>query len=667
MRRAITFLVSFTTGLFFTFLSYGANFNVSMTGDRVSGQCNPNDCSLREAIMAANADGEDSEIELGEGVFKLTLAGKDNDNGQTGDLDITDPHVLTISGISAEKTIIDASDLGDRIIDLCPGVAGTCVLNLKNLTLQNGNAGNENGGAILSVSEGKVLNISHCRFLENQAANGGAIWVQHGSASKDLNIDNSVFSQNKASGDGGAIGIKNDVAFAASHTAISQNTAGGNGGGIYASNNCMMTFDTATISQNGATLDGGGIWSQAISQILMTNSTVSKNNAGGNGGGIWGDSSATPVINNSTLSNNVAKGSGGGISDTKDSFVRINNSTLSGNQATTGGALSGSDLGLRIHSSTLTQNSATQGGGLYLGTNISHSDLANSILAGNTGGSNGTDCFNGGGGTIDFTSFHNVYSDVSSCFTNLGPGDKNNIASSNLGLGPLADNGGPTQTHALLPGSPALDNGDPATGCKDDSGNQLEQDQRGQSRKLGAGCDSGSVEAGNANLEITGSANPEPVVVNAGLTYSFTVKNEGPDKSFDSKLTDILPSGATYVSAMASAGSCDQESGTVTCHLGSLAAGSSETVYLVVTPTTAGTMSNTASLVGSEIDVALNNNALSTNSTVNASNSSSGGGSGCGLVLKEGNENFLSLGWWVISLLGIISAALRRQGNSRHA
>jgi hypothetical protein len=164
----------------------------------------------------------------------------------------------------------------------------------------------------------------------------------------------------------------------------------------------------------------------------------------------------------------------------KAQCLTVTNSTLSGNTATDslmgdpgqgGGIRNGGGL-LWLQNSTIGGNSAGDGGGIYgYGT----SNVTNSVLGSNTGG----EC----SGTITSHDY-NVASDDT-----CGLSQPHDQPHTDPLLGPLADNGGPTWTHALQRGSPAIDAGD----C---SGGALGQDQRGMARPQGAACDAGAYEAG---------------------------------------------------------------------------------------------------------------------------------------------------------------------------
>jgi hypothetical protein len=267
------------------------------------------------------------------------------------------------------------------------------------------------------------------------------------------------------------------------------------GGGIY---NC---FGTLTIidsiitgnriaSGNGSYGYGAGIYNCPSSTLTLINTTISNNSAliGGaicNGG--------TLTIIDSTISGNTAREQmGGGIANY--GTLTVTNSTFTGNTAhrslvgsLAGGILNGglfqSSGTLAINNSTFSGNVARggKGGGIF---NVQGSTvvLQNSIVANNTGG----DC----SGRLTSNGY-NLSSDGTCNFN--GTGDLNDTDPK---LGRLRNNGGATETFALLPGSPAIDSGNP-NGCTDSNGHLLKTDQRGEPRpdtEDSGGCDRGAYE-----------------------------------------------------------------------------------------------------------------------------------------------------------------------------
>jgi hypothetical protein len=254
----------------------------------------------------------------------------------------------------------------------------------------------------------------------------------------------------------------------------------------------QVTLSNLTIYHGFSTARGGGIYNNG--QLTINNTTVTGNSvvegygSGPEGGGIF--NLGTLTINNSTISGNSVTsapphrppGYGGGIF----SFgtLTINNSTISWNSAVgnlggqNGGGIASRNTFTTINNSTISWNSAANGGGLYGPATLQNSIVANSIGGGNCYGTMSSDGYN-------------LSSDNSCNFNNTG--DLNNTDPL---LGPLQNNGGPTQTMALQSGSPAIDAGNPS-GCTDGSGHLLTTDQRGMPRpdhEDSGGCDMGAYE-----------------------------------------------------------------------------------------------------------------------------------------------------------------------------
>jgi hypothetical protein len=282
---------------------------------------------------------------------------------------------------------------------------------------------------------------------------------------------------------GGSVVIISGLAIA--------NGAGEEGGGI--DDNGTLTLNDVAITGNSA-IDGGGI---AIPQggygesLTLNNVTVSGNSAQGagyaidGGAGIW-NNGGTVTINNSTISGNSTDGFGGGIWNAQGATVTLSDSTVSGNSAENyGGAIWNNGV-VALNNSTFSGNSdydcvsiVNYDGGSEFGSG--------SVFIGNS--------------IIDSVDGPNVHS------------NGHNLIGGNPLLGPLQNNGGPTLTHALLPGSPALNVGDP---------NQLgTADQRGVVRS--GGVNIGAYQASASALVLTA-----PDTVTAGTPFDVTVKAVDP-------------------------------------------------------------------------------------------------------------------------------------------
>ena len=272
------------------------------------------------------------------------------------------------------------------------------------------------------------------------------------------------------------------------HLAINDGYGFELGGGVI--NNGTLTLDHVTVSNNLTTIagppqfwqGGGGIYNGEFASLTLIDSTVTNNTADAAGGGVYSFFNTSTTILRSTISNNVSNDVGGGIRLLSN--AEITNSTLSGNVSNGwfGGALFLTDGVLNMVNSTVANNVAPPWANavVFVGTFGDSSatlNLANSIVADN----NATGCFLApfGAGPVAINSMgNNVFSD-GTCF----PVGSDQVVGAS-GLGALSDNGGPTQTQALLPGSPAIDAANNAL-CPAD-------DQRGVARD--AFCDVGAYE-----------------------------------------------------------------------------------------------------------------------------------------------------------------------------
>lgn len=266
------------------------------------------------------------------------------------------------------------------------------------------------------------------------------------------------------------------------------------GGGIYNDYFCALTLQDSVVADNVAS-DGAGISNRGVMTIThciisgnVTDGIEEPGHQCGNGGGIKAVATATTVIINTTITGNHAVSRGGGIKSNCDGTMEIINSTISGNTA--GSAIAGiyARGTMTITNSTIVGNDAA-GMGRHAGSasGICARDLVNLV---NTIVAN-----NGGGQDCGLCESAGVYGSIGLNVNNLiGDGSCHPDYSGDPMLAPLADNGGISigaglvlQTHALLPGSPAID-AIPAGECL------VGTDQRGVSRPQGAGCDIGAYE-----------------------------------------------------------------------------------------------------------------------------------------------------------------------------
>lgn len=277
-------------------------YTVTRTDDPAPDSCLPTDCSLREAVRAANASPGMDLIILTALTYTLSLTPTKPDMDATnGDLDITDD--LTIQGAGAASTIIDGNQLDAILIIRNDDVAVT----LNAVTIRNGSSGF--GGAIYSNGN-LTLNEVIIRNNTSPAGPGGAIYVNYGST---LALNNSTITENSAAG---------------------TNVTGDTGGGIY--NLGTVRLNNSTISGNRSQGGGGGL-ANSGGVIYAINSTISGNRTDFNGGGIINWNAGRVELFNVTIANNVAdnnddnSGQGGGILTEPGSPVVIRNSLIGNN------------------------------------------------------------------------------------------------------------------------------------------------------------------------------------------------------------------------------------------------------------------------------------------------------------------------------------------------
>lgn len=306
--------------------------------------------------------------------------------------------------------------------------------------------------------------------------------------------------------EGGGISNEGDN-LTLTNVTVSGNTAI-YGGGIDNYQAINVTLLNVTISGNTAG-DGGGIYNSGGSMTL-TGVTISGNSATGSGGGIFNDGGDF-TLTNVTLSGNTATINGGGIYNIDGGSMELTHVTVSGNTASSGGGIynTGSNTGMTLTNVTVSGNTASSGVGGGILRNAATGNvvtLRNTIVAGQV---TGADC----SGAVT-SEGHNLDSDGS-----CGLGEATDIDDGAANLAPLANNGGATQTHALLFGSDAIDAGNNAW-CTTDF------DQRGEPRifPISDGiCDIGAFELQTSfgEVTVTKSAN-QATVLDTGGTVQFT-------------------------------------------------------------------------------------------------------------------------------------------------
>jgi len=317
-------------------------------------------------------------------------------------------------------------------------------------------------GSVVIVPLGASATINGVTLRNGSAVAGGGV-----NNSGTLTLLNSTVSGNVCTGGyygaGGGINTAGDLTLI--NTTVSGNTSNSyrGGGGIYA-NGGQVTLTDSRIQGNSTNYSnggpGGGVCIYYGTTLTLTNCTVSGNTIAATGGGYGAGVFAykTPlVVNASTISGNSTGYLGGGIFAYKCNPTTIRNSTISGNTGTGLLTYGGQPYPTTVLNCTITNNTSNfRAGGFSHDLSVAAS-VRNTIIAGNLGGTYSSPDLDGTFQSLGHNLIGNPAGGVG--FTNGVLGDK--VGVPNPGLAPLASNGGPTQTHALLPGSPAIDAGDP--------------------------------------------------------------------------------------------------------------------------------------------------------------------------------------------------------------
>jgi parallel beta-helix repeat protein len=426
--------------------------------------------SLRDAVLAANANPGADAVQLGPDVYKLNiLAGADD--AKTGDLDVTED--LTVTGLQgAGSTFVDA--MGNdgtkkgRVFHVHPGAT----LTLRGITVRNGDAALEEPGSDpCVVNTGGTCDVS-CAACDRCAMGGGGVCVEGA-----LIVDSAVI-ETSTGVSGGA--IQGPAALYAS--VILNNIVTQHGGGIASTEGGTVEIHGSSLAGNKAPNGRGGAIYSENGHLLVTETTLAGNGAS-KGAGIATSGSSALELRGSTLNDNTATGAGGGLAVIGASEITIADCTFSGNAAASEPAPGGGGIYISSGCTGTTcavnnvtvANSKTGSGWWSTGAAGTLPTVTNTLLAGNTP----KDCkgsFVSGGSNL-------IQNDVD-CVTVAG-----DVVDKDPKLRALASNGGPTQTIGFV-ARKTDDEERPAWDAGNDACEPL--DQRGAARN--GRCDIGALE-----------------------------------------------------------------------------------------------------------------------------------------------------------------------------
>jgi hypothetical protein len=509
----------------------------------------PNDCSLRGAIIKANQQ-VSSTIFFQSVVmpYQLTIAPDGVNDAATGDLNITaDVYMDGLGGRGActptdcQRPLIQGGASGNQWLDRIFRMENGAKVTLASLYIRNGGHPTlETGGGILVTAQAQ-LTLLDSRLYHHTARRGAGLAVEQGA----VILRKSIILDNNADLAGGGLWLGAEATAYIETSQIKNNRAGSGGGitnlGTMTLFNPLLSANQATapvsgvggavdnqgkasitggvISNNTATTGGGINNQQQLTLRMVVLSTNSAQN--GNGGALANQTvtnqtaptqtiTATVTITNGYFANNSAQGNGGAIWNAGE--LALTHSTFNQNDAENGGqggAIFHQRGTMTMVNSTVSGNTAVGGGGLYVAAE-GQGTLTHVTVAYNFGGSAGGLLSQNPAFRLSNTLlaknlfFPGFLNDCTGAVTSLGynllerssctvlgaaPGDIVGQADGDVDakLGKLQNHGFAIETHALLPGNPAINAGSPDS-C-------LAVDQRGVARPQGGRCDIGAYEA----------------------------------------------------------------------------------------------------------------------------------------------------------------------------
>jgi hypothetical protein len=421
-------------------------FVVTSTAD------NDSDGTLRWAIAQVSIArvATTIEFELGPSAALITLS-----QGVLEFPNTAEP--TSIDDAPGEGTVTISGNNATRVFQVDQGVTAS----FNGLTITGGSTSASGGG----LYNAGTTTLTDCTVAGNSslstASDTGGAGVFNGILGV-LTVDDCTVSHNTAGWDGG--GLFNFGTLTVTGSTFSGNTAAGNGGALFDAPSASMTMTGSMISGNSASSNGGGAVVQGTATLVEC--IVSGNSAATTGGGLFAYSPSFS-LSYSTLNGNSAP-LGGGLYNART--ATLTNCTISGNSASDGGGVENFGPAVVV-ACTISGNTASQGGGFYnygIPSYASTAELTDTIVAANT---------DGAGDLSDIAG--NQAQNVSGSHNLIGAGGSGGLSNGIDGnivltpeyapdLTPLADNGGPTETIALLPDSPAVGAGVAVSGVTTD-------------------------------------------------------------------------------------------------------------------------------------------------------------------------------------------------------
>jgi CSLREA domain-containing protein len=409
-------------------------FQVNSTADADDGSCTAvgtgNGCTLREAMTAANAD-------AGQVSFAPALT-----SGGATTISLTSalPLITTsmiIQGPGANLMTVKRSTAGGTPNFRVFFIDAAIPASISGLTIANGNVPNGFGGGVLNNG---ILTLTDCNLYGNNAASGGGGGAIASGIQDNVPTSLTLINSNI----GGLLAGQPNTASSGAGVFLNTGPFSMTGGSVAGNSGQGLHFVRGTATLNGVTIinntsptdAGGGVWVGGIA-VNITNCLIAGNTAL-RGAGVWSLGGGV-AISNSTISGNSSTNVGGGIEHDQGITI-ITNTTITNNRADSDNSGSETGGGIRQSSGTVV--------------------LRNTIVAQNFRGTLGTADDISSTTSIDTANSVNNLIGVGGAGGLIDGFKQNQVGIANPGLNPLASNGGSIQTHALLPGSPAIDAGD---------------------------------------------------------------------------------------------------------------------------------------------------------------------------------------------------------------
>jgi hypothetical protein len=567
--------------------------------------------TLTQGQLDLSNTSESVTIDDGTGQGPVTISG----NNQSGAFQVDPGVTASISGltITGGATLVNSpyggsiNDLGTLTLSDCTitnnpqstnPVSGIYIDGTADITDCTISGGNSYHGAGVDVSDG-TANLTGCTIEDNTGArdvDGAGVYNKDGTTT----LVNCSISGNSAVGGGGLYNFSYGQLKVYGCTISGNSNSGADGGGVY--NRGTAYLSDCTIDGNSNENFGGGVCNFQ-GTIDLSGCTISGNDAV-RGGGLENDGTAT--ITNCTISQNTVWASGGGVSsglDINTSILTLTDSTISDNTDLDYDSYGGGGVGVinygqaTLTDSTIANNVADNGDGTQISNGTGLADLGTATvvactISGNTTNASGGGIYVGGTGAGTLTlnntivagnvsvptgggaSPNDIIADASGAVVSgsnnlVGTGGSAGLSSSTNLLGvadpdlaPLGDNGGPTETMALLTGSPAIAAGSAALEVGP-GGTSLTTDQRGEPLDFPT-PDIGAYQTQSIiSLSFTGLTSPSIAYGTASVTLSGSLAN-GDLAPPDTESVQITLDGVTQSAAFGTGGAFSTTFGTST-------------------------------------------------------------------------------------------------------